>query len=88
MRIKTFFMILAVLVVIHGIGFVIVPDQVASAYGLANSASTLLTAQLFGGALLAWGVRRARKLEATCLKRNGLSAEVHAEAVGAVSQAV
>ena len=40
MRIKTFFMILAVLVVIHGIGFVFVPDQVASAYGLASSASS------------------------------------------------
>jgi hypothetical protein len=47
---------LAVLAVIQGIGFVMVPDEVASAYGLATSASTLLTAQLFGGALLAWGV--------------------------------
>ena len=56
MTIKTFFMILAVLAVIHGVGFVLVPDEVASAYGLATSASSRLTAQLFGGALLAWGV--------------------------------
>ena len=52
MTIKTFFVIFAVLAVMHGIGFVIVPDQVASAYGLAVSASSRLTAQLFGGALL------------------------------------
>ncbi len=56
MTIKTFFMIFAVLAVGHGIGFVLVPDQVASAYGLAISASSRLTAQLFGGALLFWGV--------------------------------
>jgi uncharacterized protein YjeT (DUF2065 family) len=55
MTIKTFFMILAVLAVVHGIGFVLVPDQVASAYGVATSASSRLMAQLFGGALLAWG---------------------------------
>ena len=54
MTIKTFFMILAVLAVVHGIGFVLVPDQVASAYGVATSASSRLMAQLFGGALLAW----------------------------------
>jgi hypothetical protein len=56
MTIKTFFMILAVLAVVHGIGFVLIPEQVASAYGMATSASSRLTAQLFGGALLAWGV--------------------------------
>ena len=56
MTIKTFFVIFAVLAVMHGIGFVIVPDQMASAYGLAVSASARLTAQLFGGALLFWGV--------------------------------
>jgi uncharacterized protein YjeT (DUF2065 family) len=56
MTIKTFFMILAILAVIHGIGFVLVPDQIASAYGVATSASTRLMAQLFGGALLAWGL--------------------------------
>ncbi len=56
MTIKTFFVIFAVLAVGHGIGFVLVPDQVASAYGLAISASSRLTAQLFGGALLFWGV--------------------------------
>jgi hypothetical protein len=56
MTIKTFFMILAVLAAIHGIGFVLVPDPIASAYGVATSASTRLMAQLFGGALLAWGL--------------------------------
>jgi hypothetical protein len=55
MTIRTFFMILAVLAVIHGVAFVLVPDQVAPAYGMATSASSRLTAQLFGAALLAWG---------------------------------
>jgi hypothetical protein len=53
--IKTFFTILAVLGLIHGIGFVLVPEQVASGYGMATSPSSVLTARLFGGALLAWG---------------------------------
>jgi len=56
MTVKTFFMILAVLAVVHAIGFVLLPDQVASAYGVATSAATRLMAQLFGAALLAWGV--------------------------------
>jgi hypothetical protein len=55
MTTKTFFTILAVLGLIHGIGFVLVPEQVASGYGMATSPSSVLTARLFGGALLAWG---------------------------------
>jgi hypothetical protein len=55
MTIKPFFMILAVLAFIHGIGFVLAPEQMAASYGLVTSASLRLTSQLFGGALLAWG---------------------------------
>jgi hypothetical protein len=33
----------------------VVPEQVAASYGLVSSPSSVLTARLFGGALLAWG---------------------------------
>ena len=56
MSVKTFFTILAVLAVVHGIGFVLAPEQTGAAYGLEASPSSLLTGRFFGGALLAWGV--------------------------------
>jgi uncharacterized protein YjeT (DUF2065 family) len=56
MTMKTFFTILAVLALIHGIGFVLAPEQVAASYGLASSASSVLLGRLFGGALLSLGL--------------------------------
>ena len=56
MTIKTFFTILAVLALIHGIGFVLAPELVAASYGLANSPSSVLLARLFGAALLGLGL--------------------------------
>jgi hypothetical protein len=55
MTIKTFFTILAVLAIIHGIGFVLAPDQLATVYGLEHSLAMALLSRLFGSALLAWG---------------------------------
>jgi hypothetical protein len=55
MTIRTFFTIISVLALAHGVGFMLIPEQVASGYGMATSASSVLTARLFGGALLAWG---------------------------------
>lgn len=52
MTIKTFFAIIAVLALVHGVGFLFVPEQVAASYGMATSASTLLMARLFGAALI------------------------------------
>src|SRR6266571_8525040 len=52
MTIKTFFTIIAVLALVHGVGFVLVPEQVAASYGMASSAATLLMARLFGAALV------------------------------------
>lgn len=49
MSVKTFFTILAVLAVVHGIGFVLAPEQTGSAYGLEASPSSLLTGRFFGG---------------------------------------
>lgn len=52
MTVKTFFAIIAVLALVHGVGFLLVPEQVAASYGMATSAATLLMARLFGAALI------------------------------------
>ena len=52
MTVKTFFIIIAVLALVHGVGFVLIPEQVAASYGMASSAATLLMARLFGAALV------------------------------------
>jgi hypothetical protein len=52
MTVRTFFAIIAVLALVHGVGFVLVPEQVAASYGMATSAATLLMARLFGAALV------------------------------------
>jgi len=56
MTIKTFFMIIAVLALVHGVSFVLVPEQVAASYGMATSAASLLMARLFGAALVGLGL--------------------------------
>jgi hypothetical protein len=56
MTIKTFFTIIAVLALVHGVGFVLVPEQVAVIYGLAASPSSVLIGRLFGAALVALGL--------------------------------
>lgn len=52
MTVKTFFVIIAVLALVHGVGFVLVPEQVAAGYGMATSAPTLLMSRFFGAALV------------------------------------
>jgi hypothetical protein len=52
MTTKTFFAIIAVLALVHGIGFVLVPEKVAASYGMATSVSTVLMSRLFGAALV------------------------------------
>ncbi|QDW40832.1 hypothetical protein FFI89_029120 [Bradyrhizobium sp. KBS0727] len=56
MTVKTFFAIIAVLALVHGVGFVLAPEQVAASYGMATSAATLLMARLFGAALVGLGL--------------------------------
>jgi hypothetical protein len=56
MTIKTFFTIIAVLALVHGVGFVLLHEQVAATYGMATSASTALMARLFGAALVGLGL--------------------------------
>lgn len=52
MTVKTFFAIIAVLALVHGVGFVLAPEQVAAGYGMATSAATVLMSRLFGAALV------------------------------------
>jgi hypothetical protein len=56
MTVKAFFAIIAVLALVHGVGFVVVPEQVAASYGMAVSAPTVLMARLFGAALIGLGL--------------------------------
>jgi hypothetical protein len=55
MTIKLFLSIIGALGVVHGVAFIIAPDQVASIYGLQTSPAVALVSRLFGGALVAWG---------------------------------
>jgi hypothetical protein len=55
MTIRLFLSIIGALGVVHGVAFIIAPDQVASVYGLQTSAAVALVSRLFGGALVAWG---------------------------------
>lgn len=54
MTLKLFLSIVAFLGVVHGVGFLIAPDQIAALYGLPASPAVALMSRFFGGALLAW----------------------------------
>jgi hypothetical protein len=53
---KTFFTIISALALVHGVGFVLLPEQVAASYGMTSSAPTVLMARLFGATLLGLGL--------------------------------
>ena len=64
MRIGYLFVIVAVLSLIYGLGFVLLPEQLLSLYGIKTDAGGLLFVRLFGAALvglgvLAWFIRNA-----------------------------
>src|ERR1700743_2491798 len=56
MTTKTFFTIVAALALVHGVGFVLIPEQVSGSYGMATSVSTLFMSRLFGAALVGLGL--------------------------------
>ena len=69
MRLKTLLVINAVVSAVYGLGFVLVPGQVVSLYGVEESAALMYTGQLFGAALIAfavltWSARNAVESEA------------------------
>lgn len=60
MTIKTYFTITSVIGIIFGIGFLLIPEQLALIYaptsGYKEPPDTMLAHRLFGGALLAWAL--------------------------------
>lgn len=56
MKLSTLMVINAIVAAVFGIAFVVVPGQVLSLYGVAESAALKYTGQLFGSALVAFAV--------------------------------
>jgi hypothetical protein len=56
MRISYLFIIGAVLALVFGLGFVLLPEQLLSIYGITTDPGGILTARLFGTALVGVGV--------------------------------
>jgi len=53
---KLYLTIAAVLAILYGIGFVLVPAKMGELYGVQPEPHAILNVQYFGSALLAWGV--------------------------------
>ncbi len=56
MKLKTLFIITTIITLVFGIGFVIIPWQVYSLYGIEANANLNYMGQLFGAALIAIGL--------------------------------
>lgn len=56
MNIKNLFMINAIVALVFGVVFVLIPEQALAQYGITMPKAGLLMARLFGAALLAIGV--------------------------------
>ena len=87
MTLKVFLSIVALLGVVHGVAFLVAPDQVATLYGMPTSAAVALMSRFFGGALLAWcgilwAARSFRDEKAT---RAVLICTAAAEAIGVLT---
>ena len=53
---KLYLTIAAVLAILYGIGFVLIPAKMGELYGVQPEPHVILNVQYFGSALLAWGV--------------------------------
>ena len=56
MTMKTWFTIISVIGIVFGVGFLLVPEQLGSIYGLKESPDVELGQRFFGAALLAWAL--------------------------------
>jgi hypothetical protein len=70
MKLKTLFMINAVIAIVYGICFVLIPSQVLLVYGLTAGAGEVLMGQYFGVALIgigliAWLIKNVTEPNAT-----------------------
>ena len=87
MTIRTFLSIVATLGIVHGIAFIVVPDQVALLYGLPASAPVSLMGRFFGGALIGWCaiLWAAKTFRDETALRSVLLATCVAEAIGVLT---
>ena len=53
---KLYFTIAAIVAILYGIGFVLIPANLTNLYGGPAEPNVVLNARFFGSALLAWGV--------------------------------
>jgi hypothetical protein len=56
MKLRTFLMIVAVVALLYALGLLLLPAFMATTYGFGTSASEILLARFFGGAMLALGL--------------------------------
>ena len=56
MKLKTLFILKAIVALVYGICFVLIPARVLLLYGMTQGASETLAGQYFGGALIAIGL--------------------------------
>jgi hypothetical protein len=87
MTIKTFLTIVAALGIVHGVAFLVAPNQVVRAYGIVPSAPIALMSRFFGGALLAWCaiLWSAKSFRDEAAVRAVLLATCVAEAIGVLT---
>jgi uncharacterized membrane protein YfcA len=53
---KLYLTIASIIAILYGIGFVLIPAEIAALYGLTPDPTAVLSDRFFGSALLAWGV--------------------------------
>ncbi len=87
MTLKLFLSIIAFMGVVHGVAFLIAPDQIAALYGMPASPPVVLMSRFFGGALLAWcGILwAARSFRDEAAIRAVLISTAVAEAIGVLT---
>jgi hypothetical protein len=56
MKLRTFLMVVAVVALLYALGLLLFPAFMATTYGFGTSASEILLARFFGGAMLALGL--------------------------------
>ncbi len=72
MRLSYLFMAAAIISLVYGLGFIVLPGQMASIYGITTNDGGLLFVRLFGATLIAFGVLTglARNAGASEIRRN------------------
>ncbi len=56
MSVRIFIIILSLVALLFGVGFMLIPNQFAVIFGIEQTPATRMIAQFFGDALLAWGM--------------------------------